>query len=104
MADDAREFGWGFAPTEDFVGLVGPMAMWDVVLDAADVGELFNPATGTPFEIDLTSNVGAYDKSANLLHFYRPTQYDPGTTDRAGSLDLTNGGATQGDVVSDAPA
>lgn len=50
-----------------YSGLMGPIGMWDEVLDATELGEI---ASGT-FGFDLTTDSGTYTSSANLQHYWR---------------------------------
>ena len=56
--------GWG---SNYFDGLLDNLAIWNASLDGEDASSLYN--NGMP--IDLTSNIGDYDKSASLTHWYR---------------------------------
>jgi hypothetical protein len=51
-----------------YSGLLGPIGVWDEVLDGLELGEI---ASGT-FGLDLTTNSGTYTSSANLQHWWRP--------------------------------
>lgn len=50
-----------------YSGLLGPIGVWDEVLDALELGEI---ASGT-FGFDLTTDSGTYSSSANLKHWWR---------------------------------
>lgn len=50
-----------------YSGLLGPVGMWDEVLDGLELGEI---ASGT-FGFDLTTDSGTYTSSANLAHWWR---------------------------------
>ncbi len=84
MAIDTKRIFYGATVigTLPFDGFLGPLALWRTILDSDDMTEIHNPATGTPFEIDLTSNVGGYDKAGDCFHFWRPNTRDPGITDQ----------------------
>ena len=51
-----------------YSGLLGPIGVWDEVLDGLELGEI---ASGT-FGLDLTTDSGTYASSANLQHWWRP--------------------------------
>lgn len=50
-----------------YSGFLGPIGVWDEVLDALELGEI---ASGT-FGFDLLTNSGTYSSSANLKHWWR---------------------------------
>jgi hypothetical protein len=58
--------------TRSWYGSLGHSAIWDVVLDQNDVDEIFSPTAGSPFGLDLLANTGTYDKSANLIQYWKP--------------------------------
>lgn len=50
-----------------YSGLLGPVGVWDEVLDQTEMAEI---ASGT-FGFDLTTDSGTYSSSANLQHWWR---------------------------------
>jgi len=50
-----------------YSGLMGPVGVWDEVLEQTEIAEV---ASGT-FGFDLTTNSGTYSSSANLQHWWR---------------------------------
>jgi len=110
MNDQARKFTIGSNAGGQFMeGNFGHFAMWDVVLDQNDVDEIFNPAAGKPFRIDLRVNTGTYDKSADLQHYWKPGFSDIGEFDRgdiAGTLRhlTSSAGIDNTNIVTEAPA
>jgi len=50
-----------------YSGLLGPIGVWDEVLDGLELGEI---ASGT-FGLDLTTDSGTYASSATLQHWWR---------------------------------
>jgi hypothetical protein len=66
-AGNNAAIGRSFASTQYFDGLLDNLAIWNASLDGEDASSLYN--NGQP--IDLTSNIGNYDKSASLTHWYR---------------------------------
>lgn len=84
-----------------YSGLLGPVGMWDEVLDALELGEI---ASGT-FGFDLSTNSGTYTSSANLQHWWRlgADAADLGA-DYAGDINLgVNATVTGSNIVVDSP-
>jgi len=93
----------GAWPTPSLVlnGSLDEVAFWSSVLSASEVTELYN--SGTP--IDLSSDIGNYSSSSNLLNWWRMGDGDtyPTIQDNQGSNDLTMTNMTSGDIVADVP-
>jgi hypothetical protein len=68
-----------------YSGLLGPIGVWNDVLDATELVEI---ASGT-FGFDLTTNSGVYTSSANLAHWWRLGADDADIgKDYAGSINV----------------
>ncbi len=56
------------ATTQDFLGNIDEVSIWDsTTLDADNVGQIYN--AGSP--LNLASNAGNYNQAGNLTHWYR---------------------------------
>jgi len=94
MGDQTRAISYGCNiaaaqvpdPGSLFDGKLGPLAIWNVTLDSANITKIFDDK----FAIDLKQDSGAYTQSAALIHYYRMSQKRVGFLDRAGSKDLTD--------------
>ena len=67
--------------THEFKGLLYQVAIYDTVLEAEEVAQIYNDGLTIP----LQGNLGVYFKSLNLKHLWRFAT----TADTVGSLDLT---------------
>ena len=67
--------------THEFKGLLYQVAIYDTVLEAEEVAQIYNDGLTIP----LQGNLGGYFKSLNLKHLWRFAT----TADTVGSLDLT---------------
>ena len=84
-----------------YSGLLGPIGMWNEVLDALELGEI---ASGT-FGFDLTTDSGTYTSSANLQHWWR-LGADTGAigADYQGNIDVgVDATVTGTNIVVDSP-
>jgi len=89
-------FAPGFGPTnQPFRGNLGHIAMWNVQLDQTNINEIFNPSVGKPFDLDLNSNSGGYNQSANLVQYWKPGAINNinqfGDSFKTGGHNLQNG-------------
>ena len=57
----------GSSSSDHFKGLIGDVAAWGVVLDAAAALDVYN--AGSPF--DLNTDRGAYDNASNLIGYWK---------------------------------
>jgi hypothetical protein len=111
MTNASRNIAYGSIGTSSppgvtWEGLVGPLAIWDVAIDADNVAEIFNPGGAVaPFDFDLETNSGGYNESSNLIHWYRASQLTIGDKDRVGSIDFDDTtGIDIGDTSTDVPS
>ena len=75
------------AATQDFLGNIDEVAIWDsTVLDANNVDQVYN--SGDP--IDLSTNVANYTQSSNLTHWYRFGDH---------ASDTGSGGVSNGNTI-----
>jgi len=75
------------AATQDFLGNIDEVAIWDsTVLDANNVDQIYN--AGDP--IDLSTNVANYTQSSNLTHWYRFGDH---------ASDTGSGGVSNGNTI-----
>jgi hypothetical protein len=101
QADTSRRFDYaGSAFSADFSGKVGPLACWNVELDAANVAEIF----AGKFDMNLAADAGDYDQSSALQHYFRQSDRDLGNTDRVGSLAPQAFLITESDITDDVPS
>ena len=59
-------------PNTGFRGNLGHFAIWDTILDAANISEIANPTSGKPFDLDLRTNSGNYTASSSLVEYWKP--------------------------------
>lgn len=75
------------ATTQDFLGNIDEVAIWDsTALDASNVDQIYN--AGDP--IDLSTNVANYTQSSNLTHWYRFGDH---------ASDTGSGGVSNGNTI-----
>lgn len=109
MTDTERKIIIGARPSEDppdtnrYTGHLGHIGVWTEALDTSDFAEIF----AGKHAIDLRNNSGGYDKSASLVHYYRPGYDSQGREDLvAGAFvnNLDDSTTTDANIVEDAPA
>jgi len=67
-AGDSFRIGNYVAYPNDFLGNIDEVAIWDsTTLDANNISAIYNVGNST----NLSSNIGFYDQSSNLTHWYR---------------------------------
>lgn len=86
-AGNSFRIGTFTATTQDFLGNIDEVAIWDsTVLDANNVDQIYN--AGDP--IDLSTNVANYTQSSNLTHWYRFGDH---------ASDTGSGGVSSGNTI-----
>ena len=106
MDDNARSIFYGafkVGQENPFPGFLGHLGIWNTVLSAGDVTEIFDNG----HSIDLRSDFGSYVSSLSLKHYWRPGFEDVGFTDLQAnptSIDFDNSvNLDVTDIVDDAP-
>jgi hypothetical protein len=104
--DGVRRFALG--ALGHWSGPIYSYALYDTVLSAAAIAQMYNGGNGRDFDLD--NDWGNYTNSANLVHYYRlgigtdETDFGLDRTDTVLELDMdTIGGWSVGDLTTDVP-